>query len=60
LFEKLFFVPRRRLCFADGQSPQARLRVAGLPAPSRSIGPVKGRSCVSAGQIIVFHDEHKE
>lgn len=40
LLEKLFSVPRRRfLQVASGISPQARLRVAGFPAPSRSIGP---------------------
>lgn len=33
------FVPERHPQFAFGQSPQARLRVAGRPAPSRSIGP---------------------
>ncbi len=31
----------------SGRSPSARLRAAGRPAPSRSIGP-QGRSCVSA------------
>ncbi|WP_292235227.1 hypothetical protein, partial [Mesorhizobium sp.] len=35
------FVPRRRLRFAYGRSPQARLRVAGRPAPSLKLWPVR-------------------
>lgn len=52
--EAVFFVPRRRLCFAYGRKPAsatARRRFSGALAEHR---PCKGRSCVSAGQIIVF------
>jgi hypothetical protein len=38
-------------CPDNGRSPQARLRVAGGPAPLRSIGP-EGRSCVSEERTI--------
>lgn len=52
------FVPRRRLLqFAFGRKPASASPVFRRPRGASGRRPIRR---VSAGQIIVFHDEHKE